>query len=98
MKKLLVILMLLGLSSCYLTGPEGSFSFDTAPNRYDFYRPYYYHRPYYYYDPFFYPRRPNIIIYSQPRTQAPRRENLQPRSGSERGSQAPVRKFPKKDD
>lgn len=97
-KSIVVLLLLLSLSSCYMTGPGGSFSFETSPNRYDFYTPYYYSRPYYHHDLFYYPRRPNIIVYPRFRYNAPRRESLQSRDGYQMGVQAPIRRFPKKDD
>jgi len=98
MKKLIVLVMLLGLGSCYVAGTDGYMSFETSPNRYDYYNPYYYSRPYYY-DPFYYPYRPNrVIIYTNPRVQqTPRRENLQPRGNYQGETHAPRREFPKKD-
>jgi hypothetical protein len=106
MKKLTVLLLLLGLSSCYVAGTDGYLSVETNPNRYDYYNsnrydyynPYYYNRPYYY-DPFYYPQRPSrIIIYSNPRVpQTPRHENFQPRNNYQGEIRAPRREFPKKD-
>ena len=98
MRKFIILLALLGLSSCYVTGTDSYMSIDTNPNRYNYYNPYYYNRPYYY-SPYYYPQRPNtVIIYAQPRVpQMPRRENFEPRNNYREEVHAPRREFPKKD-
>lgn len=83
MKKLLIILIV-ALSSCSISGPySDSIYYEPLPPRpyYNFFFPYYYNRPYYY------APIPHRIIVT-PRQQ-PRPQPNQPR-------QAPIRRFPPK--
>jgi hypothetical protein len=103
MKKLLLLLFVLGFSSCL---PLRTGYIDYRQGRMYDWDPIYYVPGYV--DPFFYRREPPVIIYRDrvvPRyrtPQRPRTENLrpytpQPPTNPNRGS-APIRQFPKKDD
>jgi len=106
MKKALIILFLVSLSSCFITEPTGYI--DYRERRVYDWDPIYYVPGYI--DPFFYRREPPIIIYRDryvpsrtPRVQEPRKSNLVPPNPSSRtnnssGSNAPIRKFSDKKD
>jgi hypothetical protein len=99
MKKALIILFLVSLSSCYITEPTGYIDYRQR-RMYDW-------DPIYvvpgYIDPFFYRREPPIIIYRDrpiPRQpQQPRRNAFGPTSppSAPKGPRtAPIREFPRK--
>jgi len=104
MKKILTLLFLVSLSSCFITEPTGYIDYRQR-RMYDW-------DPVYaipgYIDPFFYRREPPIIIYRdryvpvpRSRVQEPRKSNLAPSNPSSRpnnssGSNAPIRRFDNK--
>jgi hypothetical protein len=103
MKKALIILFLISLSSCFITEPTGYIDYRQR-RMYDW-DPIYYTPGYI--DPFFYRREPPIIIYRHryvpvPRQpQQPRRNAFGPTappSAPRSPRSAPIREFPKKDD
>ena len=105
MKKILTLLFLVFLSSCYITEPTGYI--DYRQRRMLDWDPIYYVPGYI--DPFFYRREPQIIIYRDQYLPIPRRPQQPRRSFSPSPSQppsqsgprvrtAPIREFPKKDD
>jgi len=103
MKKALIILFLLSLSSCFITEPTGYI--DYRQRRVYDWDPIYYVPGYI--DPFFYRREPPIIIYRDryvpvPRQpQQPRRNTFGPTAPiyvPRDSKSAPIRTFPKKEE
>jgi hypothetical protein len=103
MKKILTLLFLVSLSSCFITEPTGYIDYRQR-RMYDW-DPIYYTPGYI--DPFFYRREPPIIIYRHryvpvPRQpQQPRRNAFGPTappSAPRSPRSAPIREFSKKDD